>query len=56
MKMWRLQWTAHVMRLSTDNPARESLFKRPIGNRRKGRCKMRYLDNVEGPARAVVPY
>ena len=47
IKIGRLQWAGHVMRMDESRPARRVLLSDPGGNRVRGRPKSRWEDNVE---------
>jgi hypothetical protein len=35
------------MRMDVDDPVRKTLLEKPVGQRRRGRPRTRFLDNVE---------
>ncbi|CAG9834596.1 unnamed protein product, partial [Diabrotica balteata] len=47
IKIGRLRWVGHVMRMEQTDPARKTLLDRPIGQRRRGRPRTRFLDNID---------
>jgi hypothetical protein len=47
IKIGRLRWTGHIMRMDVDDPVRKTLLEKPVGQRRRGRPRTRFLDNVE---------
>jgi hypothetical protein len=47
IKIGRLRWIGHVMRMDVDDPVRKTLLEKPVGQRRRGRPRTRFLDNVE---------
>ena len=53
IKLSRLRWAGHVMRLNDNDPARNVLMSQPGGSRLRGRPKLRSEDQVaEDAARA----
>ena len=50
IKLARLQWTGHVIRMETEDPARKVFLCRPQGQRRRGRPKLRWQYGVEASA------
>ena len=44
IKLARLRWAGHVVRMETDDPARKVFLGRPKGQRRCGRPKLRWQD------------
>ena len=53
IKLSRLRWAGHVMRLNDNYPARNVLMSQPGGSRPKGRPKLRWEDQeAEDAARA----
>jgi hypothetical protein len=47
IKIGRLRWIGHVMLMDVDDPVRKTLLEKPVGQRRRGRHRTRFLDNVE---------
>ena len=47
IKLARLRWAGHVVRMEAYDPARKVFLGRPQGQRRRGRLKMRWQDSVE---------
>ena len=47
IKLARLRWAGHVVRMETHVPARKVFLGRPQGQRRRGRPKLRWQDGVE---------
>jgi hypothetical protein len=50
IKLSRLRWAGHVMRLNGNDPARKVLMSQPGGCRPRGRPKLRWKDHVAGDA------
>ena len=53
VRIGRLRWAGHVTRMSDDNPVKMVLEGCPIGNRRRGAQRIRWLDQVEGDLRDI---
>ena len=47
IKISKLRWNGHIMRMPEENPVKELTLLRPEGSRRAGRPKLRWLDGVE---------
>jgi hypothetical protein len=52
IKLGRLEWLGHVMRLNETRVARKILDDKPGGKRRRGRPRHRWLDDVEADLRS----
>ena len=50
IKLSRLRWAGHIMRLNDNDPARKVLMCQPGGSRPRGRPKLRWKDHVAGDA------
>ena len=50
IKLARLRWAGHVIRMETDDPTRKVFLGRPQAKRRRGRPKLRWQDGVEASA------
>ena len=50
IKLARLRWAGHVVRMEPDDPARKVFLGRPQGQRRRGRPKLRWQEGVEASA------
>ena len=50
IKLVWLRWTAQVVRMETDDPARTVFLGRPQGQRRRGRAKLKLQDGGEASA------
>ena len=48
IRVKRLQWLGLVYRMDENCPTRRILFSNPVGTRKRGRPKMRWLDLVQG--------
>jgi hypothetical protein len=46
IKLSKLRWAGHVMRLNDNDPDRKVLMSQPGGSRSKGRPKLRWEDQV----------
>ena len=46
IKLSRLRWAGHVMRLNDNDPAIKVLMSQPGGSRPRGRPKLRWQDQV----------
>ena len=53
IKIGRLRWIGHVMRMEEDNATRRLTLLRPDGGRRRGRPKLRWMDGVEEDLRKL---
>jgi hypothetical protein len=53
MKLRRLEWLGHVMRMNETRVARKILDDKPGGKRRRGRPRLRWLDDVEADLRSM---
>ena len=53
IKISKLRWTRHIMRMPGENPAKKLTLLRPEGTRRTGRPKLRWLDGVEEDLRTL---
>lgn len=53
IKIGRLRWAGHVSRFPRDNPAKKVYDATPIGRRRAGRPKLRWVDGVSNDARKL---
>ena len=47
IKISKLRWTGHIMRMPEENPVKKLTSLRPEGSRRAGIPKLRWLDGVE---------
>ena len=47
IKISKLHWTGHIMRMPEENPVKKLTLLRPDGSRRAGRPKLRWLKGVE---------
>ena len=47
IKVGRLRWIGHLMRMEEDNATRRLTLLRPDGGRRRGRPKLRWMDGIE---------
>ena len=47
IKTQRLRWLGHVYRMDDNLPARRVLFNKPVGARRRGRPRIRWMQDVE---------
>jgi hypothetical protein len=47
IKICRLRWIGHVMRMDVDDPVRKTLLEKPGEQCRRGRPRTKFLDNVE---------
>jgi hypothetical protein len=43
IKVGRLRWIGHVMKMDVDDSVRKTLLAKPVGQRRRGRPRTRYL-------------
>jgi sorting nexin-29 len=46
IKIARLKWLRHIVRMEDNAPCKEITFSQPEGSRKKGRPKLRWLDSV----------
>ena len=53
IKISRLRWAGHIIRLEDQNPARRVFAAVVEGRRQKGRPKLRWEDGVTGDARKL---
>ena len=53
IKIARLRWIGHVMRMDEDNATRRFTLLRPDGGRRRGRPKLRWMDGIEEDLRKL---
>lgn len=53
IKINRLRWMGHIMRMPETDPARKILLKKPMGHRRGGRPRLQSLDCVESGPREI---
>ena len=53
IKISKLRWTGHIMRMPEENPVKKLTLLRPEGSRRAGRPKLRWLDGVEEDLRTL---
>jgi hypothetical protein len=47
IKIGRLRWAGHVIRMLDDNPSKKLTLLKPDGCRRVGRPKLRWMDGME---------
>lgn len=52
-KINRLRYAGHVQRRENDHPAKQHLTSNPSGQRRRGRPRVRWADEVDNDARAL---
>lgn len=52
-KAGRIRWAGHVARMPDNNPAKMVFASNPVGTRRRGAQRARWLDQVEQDLRAV---
>ena len=50
IKLARLRWAGHVVRMEMDDPARKVFLGRPQRQRKRGRPKLKWQDGVEASA------
>lgn len=53
VKLGRLRWVGHVMRMEESEPARKTLLGKPVGQRRRGRPRIRFMDNVDSDLKNI---
>ena len=53
IKISKLRWTGHIMRMPEKNPVKKLILLRPEGSRRAGRPKLRWFDGVEEDLRTL---
>ena len=53
VKMKRLEWTGHVVRMDEGIIVKKILESKPEGSRRRGRPRMRWLEDVEKNMRGM---
>lgn len=53
IKLGRLRWVGHIMRMEADDPTRKALLDKPVGQRRRGRPRMRFLDNIDADLNGI---
>lgn len=53
VKIDRLRWVGHVVRMSKQNLTRRVLLERIFGQRKRGRPKARFLGGVESDLRVI---
>jgi hypothetical protein len=46
IKIARLKWLGHIVRMEDNAPCKKITFSQPEGSRKKGRPKLRWLDSV----------
>ena len=47
IKIARLLWAGHIIRMEDENPTKQLALLKPEGSRRIGRPKLRWMDGVE---------
>ncbi|GFV86930.1 uncharacterized protein TNCV_2198821 [Trichonephila clavipes] len=47
IKIQRIKWAGHVIRMNEDRTTKKVFNTRPIGTRRKGRPNLRWIDDLE---------
>ena len=52
-KIGRLRWAGHVVRMANDSPVKMVLDNDPVGTRRRGAQRARWIDQVEGDLRTL---
>jgi len=45
IKIGRLRWLGHVMQMNANDPSKNTLLDKPIGKRKRGRPRTRYMEN-----------
>jgi hypothetical protein len=53
IKISKLHWTGHIMRMPEENPVKKLTLLRPEGSRRADRPKLRWLDGVDKDLRTL---
>jgi hypothetical protein len=53
IKIGRLRWLGHVHRMNDNEPAKRVMSSNPIGRRRRGRPKIRWLDGAASDCRIL---
>ena len=53
IKISRLRWAGHIIRMEEDNPVRKLTLLKPEGSRRVGRPKLRWMDGIEEDLRKI---
>jgi hypothetical protein len=53
IKLGRLRWAGHVIRMVEDRPAKRILISNPGGARGRGRLKIRWEDGVDDDSKAI---
>ena len=53
IKILKLRWTGHIMRIPEENPVKKLTLLWPEGSRRAGRPKLRWLDGVKEDLRTL---
>lgn len=56
IKVGRLRWAGHVMRMADDNPVKMILVGNPDGTRRRGAQRARWLDQLEDDLKVLRRY
>jgi hypothetical protein len=46
IKVARLRWLGHLVRMEENSPCKKITFSQPEGSQKKGRPKLRWLDSV----------
>jgi hypothetical protein len=53
IKLGRLRWAGHVIRMEGDRPAKRILISNPGGARGRGRSKIRWDDGMDDDSKAI---
>jgi hypothetical protein len=53
IKLSLLRWIGYVMKMDVDDPVRKTLLEKPVGQRRRGGPRTRFLGNVEEDLRNI---
>jgi hypothetical protein len=53
IKVRRLEWAGHVVRLSDDRTVKKVFLGKPDGRRKAGRPKLRWLDCIENSLKSM---